>query len=74
MPHLCFVAWEPSMSNTADLDATGAYHPPPPAPPAGERFAPGALLVGWYRVVTAPGKLGWASSSDAGRPIGSSGG
>ena len=38
----------------SDTDATGAYHPAPPAAPAGERFAPGALLAGRYRIVAAP--------------------
>jgi serine/threonine-protein kinase len=38
---------------------TGPYQPPStPAPPAGERFAPGALLAGRYRVVALLGKGG----------------
>jgi len=46
---------------------------PRPAPRGGECFAPGALLASPYRVVTALGKMGWASSAAAGRPIGSFG-
>src|SRR4051794_4159059 len=46
------------MSDLPDPDATGAYQPPPPAPPAGERFAPGVLLAGRYRIVAALGKGG----------------
>ena len=46
------------MSNPSDPDATGTYHPEPPAPPAGERFAPGVLIAGRYRVVAALGKGG----------------
>ncbi len=41
----------------SDPDATGAYRPEPAAPPA-ERFTPGALLAGRYRVVAALGKGG----------------
>src|SRR4051812_4670620 len=46
------------MSDPSDQDATGAYHPAPPVPPAGERFAPGVLLAGRYRIVAALGKGG----------------
>jgi serine/threonine-protein kinase len=55
---ICFVAREPRMSDTGDLYATGAYHHATPPPPAGERFAPGALLAGRYRIVAALGKGG----------------
>lgn len=41
-------------SQPPDLSATGAYAPPPPA----ERFAPGTLLAGRYRVVAALGRGG----------------
>src|SRR5687768_14706366 len=40
-----------------DPDATGAYAPAPAAVPA-ERFAPGAVLAGRYRVVAALGRGG----------------
>src|SRR5215472_613982 len=57
-PDLRDIPREPPMSDPPDPDATGAYqHAPPPAP-AGERFAPGALLAGRYRIVTALGKGG----------------
>jgi hypothetical protein len=46
------------MSDPTDPGATGAYQPNPPAAPAGERFAPGALLAGRYRIVAALGKGG----------------
>ena len=46
------------MSNPPDPDDTGTYHPASAAPPAGERFAPGALLAGRYRIVAALGKGG----------------
>jgi hypothetical protein len=42
------------MSDPLDPDATGTDHPPPPLIPAGESFAPGALLTGRYRIVAAP--------------------
>src|SRR3954467_10530367 len=57
-PEIRFVAWEAPMSNPSDLDATGAYHPAPPAPPAGGRFAPGVLIAGRYRIVTMLGQGG----------------
>ena len=46
------------MSDPPEPDATGAYQPTPPTAPAGERFAPGALLAGRYRIVAALGKGG----------------
>jgi serine/threonine protein kinase len=46
------------MSDPTDPGATGAYQPNPPAAPAAERFAPGALLAGRYRIVAALGKGG----------------
>src|SRR5262249_2855144 len=46
------------MSNSADPDATGAYHPPPPVRGAAERFAPGALLAGRSRIGAALGRGG----------------
>ena len=46
------------MSDPSDLDATGAYHPAPPIATTGERFAPGTLLAGRYRIVSALGKGG----------------
>src|SRR5262245_41816367 len=49
------VPGEPPMS---DPPATGPYPPPPPAPPPGERFAPGVVLAGRYRIVAALGKGG----------------
>jgi hypothetical protein len=36
------------MSDPPDPDATGTSHPPPPLIPAGESFAPGAVLAGRY--------------------------
>ena len=42
------------MSDPSDPDTTGAYQPAPPTALAGERFAPGALLAGRYRIVAAP--------------------
>src|SRR5690349_4127626 len=44
------------MPDRHDPDATGAYLPAPPAP--AERFVPGALLAGRYRVVAPLGKGG----------------
>jgi serine/threonine-protein kinase len=49
-----------------ELQATGPFEPPPPAPPppsvaaaaGGERFAPGSLLAGRYRIVALLGKGG----------------
>src|SRR5262245_66523453 len=52
------VPGEPPMSDPPDPDATGPYQPPPPAPPPGERFAPGVVLAGRYRVVAALGQGG----------------
>ena len=46
------------MSDLSDPDATGAYQPARPTAAAGERFAPGALLAGRYRIVAALGKGG----------------
>src|SRR3954451_6659220 len=61
------------MSDLPDPDATGAYQPPPPAPPAGERFAPGVLLAGRYRIVAALGKGGMGEGYRAdGLPLGQS--
>src|SRR5262249_58711263 len=57
-PALRPAAWEPPMSTPPDRDDTGTYHPASAAPPAGERFAPGALLAGRYRIVAALGKGG----------------
>jgi hypothetical protein len=48
---------DPAPDSAPDPDATGAYTPEtPPAP--GERFPPGTLLAGRYRVVAALGKGG----------------
>src|SRR4051794_31712965 len=47
-----------AMSDPTDPGVTGAYQPNPPAAPAAERFAPGALLAGRYRIVAALGKGG----------------
>src|SRR5262245_50088003 len=44
------------MSERPDLDATGAYVPADP--PRAERFVPGELLAGRYRVVAPLGKGG----------------
>ena len=44
------------MSDPSDADATGPYHPAPPTAPGGERFAPGTLLAGRYRIVAVLGK------------------
>jgi hypothetical protein len=41
-------------SQPSNLNVTGAYDPPPPV----ERFAPGTLLVGRYRLVAALGRGG----------------
>jgi serine/threonine-protein kinase len=49
---------ESRMSDAPDPDATGAYRPDGPHPPPAERFAPGTLLAGRYRVVAALGKGG----------------
>jgi hypothetical protein len=46
------------MFDPSDPDATGAYQPATPAAPAGERFAPGALLTGRYRILAALGRGG----------------
>ena len=46
------------MSDRPDPDATGAYRPDPPSPRIAERFAPGTLLAGRYRVVAPLGKGG----------------
>ena len=46
------------MSDLSDPDATGAYQPARPTAAAGERFAPGALLAGRYRIVAALGQGG----------------
>ena len=46
------------MSDPTDPDVTGAYQPTRPTAPVGERFAPGALLAGRYRIVAAVGKGG----------------
>jgi len=46
------------MSDPSDLDATEAYHPPPPTASAGERFAPGARLAGHDRIIAALGRGG----------------
>jgi serine/threonine-protein kinase len=43
---------------SSDPGATGAYRPEQPAFPAAERFAPGALLAGRYRIVAVLGKGG----------------
>ena len=43
------------MTDPPDPNATAAYQPNPPTAPAGERFAPGALLAGRYRLVAALG-------------------
>ena len=45
------------MSDPPDPDATGTDHPPPLLIPAGESFAPGAVLAGRYRIVVAPNKV-----------------
>src|SRR6516225_8394971 len=42
------------LNPSSDPNATGAYDPPPPA----ERFAPGTLLAGRYRLVAALGRGG----------------
>src|SRR5689334_13832759 len=47
-----------AMSDPPEPDATRAYQPTPPIAPAGELFAPGALLAGRYRIVAALGKGG----------------
>src|SRR6516164_11362059 len=41
-----------------DPDATGPYRPDGPAPPPAERFTPGTLLAGRYRVVAPLGRGG----------------
>ena len=46
------------MSDSTDPDATAAHQPNPPTAPIGERFAPGALLAGRYRIVAALGQGG----------------
>src|SRR4051794_4460179 len=46
------------MPDQPDPDATGAYRPDPSPPAAPERFAPGKLLAGRYRVVAPLGKGG----------------
>jgi hypothetical protein len=48
---------ESPMPDRPDPDATGAYRPNP-LPPATERFAPGTLLAGRYRVVAPLGRGG----------------
>src|SRR4051794_30252765 len=45
------------MPDHPDPDATGAFTPSPPGLPA-ERFAPGALLCGRYRIVAPLGRGG----------------
>src|SRR5262249_5276951 len=57
-PALRPAAWEPPMSTPPDRDDPGTYHPASAAPPAVERFAPGALLAGRYRIVAALGQGG----------------
>ena len=42
------------LNQSSDPNATGAYDPPPPA----DRFAPGTLLAGRYRLVAALGRGG----------------
>src|SRR5262249_1165020 len=49
---------EPPMSDPPDPDATGPYQTPSPAPPPGDRLAPGVVLAGRYRIVAALGKGG----------------
>ena len=46
------------MSDPSDPDATGAYYSTAPAAAHGERFAPGVLLAGRYRIVAALGEGG----------------
>src|SRR6516165_2914394 len=46
------------MSDPTDPDATAAHQPNPPTASAAERFAPGTLLAGRYRIVAALGKGG----------------
>ena len=46
------------MSNLPEPNDTEIYHPASATPPAGERFTPGALLAGRYRIVAALGKGG----------------
>src|SRR5215467_13849860 len=52
------VPGEPPMPDPPDPHATGPYPPRPPAPPPGERFAPGVVLAGRFRIVAALGKSG----------------
>src|SRR6516165_2961727 len=46
------------MSDPTDPDATAAHQPNPPTASAAERFAPGTLIAGRYRIVAALGKGG----------------
>jgi hypothetical protein len=46
------------MSDPSETDATGPYHPAPPAAAVGERLVPGALLSGRYRIVAPLGRGG----------------
>lgn len=46
------------MPDQPDPDATGAYRPDSSPPSAAERFVPGTLLAGRYRIVAPLGKGG----------------